>query len=63
MVNKNLMRRRVICPEGHEIITRKSTDIQCRKCALKGHGKRFTIKAKTDKVLAEIHKNMFVTGK
>ena len=60
MVNKNISRKRVICPNGHEVITRKSTGIQCRKCSLQGKGKRFAIKAKTDPILAEVSKNMFV---
>lgn len=31
----------VTCPQGHKIITKKKTDIQCFQCAIQGIRKRF----------------------
>lgn len=58
MVNKSLSRIRCICPNGHEVITRKKTDIQCRKCSLSSKHSRFSIKVKTDPVIAEMATGM-----
>lgn len=35
MVNKKIPRIKVLCPNNHEIITRKFTKIQCRTCGLR----------------------------
>ena len=44
MVDKRLPRIKVICPNGHEVITRKYSKIQCRKCVSQGHEGRFGVK-------------------
>jgi hypothetical protein len=43
MVDKKISRFKVKCPNGHEIITRKLKNIQCRECASKGKYSRFDI--------------------
>ncbi len=48
MVDKRLPRIKVICPNGHEVITRKYSKIQCRKCVSQGHEGRFGVKKPED---------------
>jgi len=56
MVDQRLSRIRVLCPNKHEVITRKHKNIQCRKCGI-----RFTVEVKTDSVLADMAKAVSVS--
>jgi len=43
MVDKKTPRYKVLCPQGHEIVTRKTQRIQCRECAKTHHNSRFGV--------------------
>ncbi len=60
MVDKRLPRIKVICPNGHEVITRKYSKIQCRKCVSQGHEGRFGIKKPEDNVPQPLNNEIII---
>lgn len=40
---KEIVLKEIECPRGHKVTTRKTKNIQCKKCSEEGYGKRFDL--------------------